>query len=305
MVNTSHFLDIDHLDSSYLRKIIEVSKKIKKEVNFDAYRLLKGKTLAMLFDKPSTRTRVSFELAMKQLGGDVVVLSQENTHLGKGKETVSDTAKVLSRYVDVIMIRTHAHNTLTDLANNSSVPVINGLTDKTHPCQVLSDIMTYEEHRGNIKNAVITWVGDGNNVANSWIHAAQKFNFELRVSCPENLLPEPEIIKKAHREETKINLVKDPGLALKDADCIVTDTWSSMGEDENSEKFKQLKPYRIDSSLMSLAKSTAIFMHCLPANRNQEVDSSVIDGPQSVVWDEAENRLHIQKGILLGCLGHL
>jgi ornithine carbamoyltransferase len=256
----------------------------------------------MLFEKPSTRTRLSFEVAMKQLGGQTVVMSDSSSQISRG-ETMADTARVLSRYVDAIMIRTGRAANLEELAAYASVPVINGLTDVSHPCQIMADVMTLQEHKGNLSSRVVAWCGDGNNVATSWIHGAARFGFELRLACPPALRPPAKAIDWAIREGARITLSDDPCVAVDGADCVVTDTWVSMGVESNARRHDMLVPYRVDAGLLALAKPDAIFMHCLPAKRGQEVTAEVIDGPQSVVWDEAENRLHVQKGILVWCLG--
>jgi ornithine carbamoyltransferase len=264
-------------------------------------RPLDGKILAMIFEKPSTRTRVSFEVAMRQLGGDVIVLDTTGTQLGRG-ETIADTARVLSRYVDAIMIRTNYAEKLDELAQNATVPVINGLTDASHPCQIMADVMTLQEKKGPIADAIVAWSGDGNNVAVSWVHAAARFGFELRLACPDGLCPPQSVIDWARREGARVRLVHEPAQAVTGADCVVTDTWVSMGAEGSVNRHNLLAPFRVDEDLMAKAKPDAIFMHCLPAKRGEEVTAGVIDGPQSVVWDEAENRLHAQKGILAWCL---
>jgi ornithine carbamoyltransferase len=256
----------------------------------------------MIFEKPSTRTRVSFEVGMRQLGGEVVVLSAAEMQLGRG-ETIADTARVLSRYVDAIMLRTNSAAKLRDLALHATVPVINGLTDRSHPCQLMADIMTFEQHRGAIAGRTIAWSGDGNNVATSWIHAAVRLGFTLRLACPEGLEPPAAVLDWARREGGAVTLVGDPETAIRGADCVVTDTWISMSDPDTENRHNLLAPYRVDERLMALAAADALFMHCLPAHRGEEVTAAVIDGPQSVVWDEAENRLHAQKGILTWCLG--
>jgi len=260
--------------------------------------------LALIFEKPSTRTRVSFEVGIRQLGGDAVVLESSGSQLGRG-ETVADTARVLSRYVDAIMIRTTSEAKLLEMAEYASVPVINGLTDRTHPCQLMADVMTFEEHRGPIAGKVVVWSGDGNNMAASWIHAAVRFGFELRLACPESLIPPADVLDWAKAAGGRIVVTSAVEEAVVGADCVVTDTWVSMGDDsgESPNRHNLLRPYQVDDRLMALAKPDAIFMHCLPAHRGHEVTASVIDGPQSVIWDEAENRLHAQKGILHWCLG--
>ena len=265
---------------------------------------LTGKALAMIFDKPSTRTRVTFELAMRQLGGDVVVLSSKDMQSGRG-ETIADTARVLSRYVDAIVYRTDRVSKLEDFASNSAVPVINGLTDTSHPCQVMADVLTFEEHRGPIKHQTIAWVGDGNNVARSWIEAAVRFGFRLKLATPELLQPPAEVIDWARSLGGEIELTTDPACAVQDARCVVTDTWVSMSDDPDSNRHNLLAPYMVTAELMRRAAPDAVFMHCLPAHRGEEVSADVIDGPQSVVFDEAENRLHAQKGVLSWVLGAL
>ena len=276
------------------------SLKAKRKAGESADKLLAGRTLAMLFEKPSTRTRVSFQVGMQQLGGSVVTLSPQDTQLGRG-ESIADTARVLSRYVDAIMLRTSAPEKLHDLAKYATVPVINGLTDESHPCQIMADVMTYEEHRGPIKGAVVAWSGDGNNVATSFIHAAAQFGFELRLACPVGLEPSKTAIAWAQSQCAKITVGTDPRAAVKGADCVVTDTWVSMGDDA-ANRHNQLKPFQVNERLMALAKADALFMHCLPAHRGEEVSDGVIEGQRSVVWDEAENRLHAQKAVLLWCL---
>ncbi|MGF7211888.1 ornithine carbamoyltransferase [Skermanella aerolata] len=294
-----HFLDLDDFDTATLRSILERGNALKKAGSAD--KPLAGKTLAMIFEKPSTRTRVSFEVGMRQLGGDVVMLSSKEMQLGRG-ETVADTAKVLSRFVDVIMLRTDSEEKLLELAEHATVPVINGLTDRSHPCQIMADVLTFEEHRGPIAGKVVAWSGDGNNVAASWIHAAVRFGFELRLACPEGLKPPPGLIDWAAGQGGKVSVTGDSQAAVAGADCVVTDTWVSMNQEDGETRHNLLAPYRVDRRLMANAKSDAIFMHCLPAHRGDEVTAEVIDGPNSVVWDEAENRLHAQKGILTWCL---
>ena len=294
-----HFLDLDQFDSAALRGILDLGFAYK---NGRRDRPLAGKTLAMIFEKPSTRTRVSFEVAMRHLGGDTIFLDSADTQLGRG-ETVADTARVLSRYVDAIMIRTKESRKLDELAHHATVPVINGLTDASHPCQLMADVMTLQEKKGPIAGKVVAWSGDGNNVAASWVHAAVRFGFTLRIACPEQLSPPRRLFDWAHHEAGRVRLTTEPLEAVAGADCVVTDTWISMGDEGNVNRHNMLAPYRVDERLMAHAKPDAIFMHCLPAKRGEEVTAGVIDGPQSVVWDEAENRLHAQKGILAWCLG--
>jgi ornithine carbamoyltransferase len=296
-----HFLDINQFSNSTLRSILNKAIEYKKAGrNFN--KPLLDHTLVLIFEKSSTRTRVSFEVGMRQLGGDVVVLGPRDSQMGRG-ESIGDTARVLSRFSDIIMIRTDSHKKLELLAENSSVPVINGLTDDSHPCQIMADIMTFEEHRGSIEGKTIAWVGDGNNVATSWLHAAVKFNFNFKIATPAELkLPESQI-ECAISEGCNVTITSIAKEAVKGADCVVADTWVSMGADnDRSKKIKLLEPFQVNEDLMALANSDALFMHCLPAHRGEEVTSSVIDGKQSVVWDEAENRLHAQKGILSYCL---
>jgi ornithine carbamoyltransferase len=300
MGTPKHFLDLDRFDATTLRTILDLGLAFKRGTAANP-RPLTGKMLALIFEKPSTRTRVSFEVGMRQLGGEVVILTPDNTQLGRG-ETVADTARVLSRYVDIMMLRTSAPEKLLELAEYATVPVINGLTDTTHPCQIMADIMTFEEHRGPITGKIIAWSGDGNNVASSFIHAATLFGFELRLACPNEFPPDAAILAWAKARGGNIHVTPDPKAAAKGADCLVTDTWVSMGM-EAGDRIKILEPYRVDEALMGLTKSDALFMHCLPAHRGEEVTNAVIDGPHSVVWDEAENRLHAQKGILTWCLG--
>ncbi len=301
-----HFLDLDGIDAKTLRKIIDNAHAMKAagKRTPQKYRpkAIEDQFLGMIFEKPSTRTRVSFDVAMRQLGGQTIVLRNDDLQLGRG-ESISDTAKVLSRYIDALMIRANSHDTLLELALHAEVPVINGLTDKTHPCQIMADVMTFEEHLGPIKGRTVAWVGDGNNVLVSWMHAAQRFEFNLRSACPAELQPEKEYVDWAKREKAPVVLMTDPVKAVKGADCVVTDTWVSMGQSDAARRKQILKPYQVDNNLMSKAADCAIFMHCLPAYRGHEVTSDVLDGPQSVVIDEAENRLHAQKAILAWCLG--
>ena len=303
MSEPRHFLDLDRLDRDTLRKILSWGAAFKAGEAPCADKPLAGKALAMIFEKPSTRTRVSFEVGMRQLGGEPIVLEPSGTQLGRG-ETVADTAKVLSRYVDAIMIRTTSESKLLEMAEHATVPVINGLTDRTHPCQLMADVMTFEERLGPIAGRVITWSGDGNNMATSWMHAAARFDFELRLACPETLEPPADVVEWARAEGAKVIVGHDLEEMVAGADCVVTDVWVSMGDgtDDGTTRHNLLRPYQIDERVMSLAADNAIFMHCLPAHRGEEVTDAVIDGPQSAAWDEAENRLHAQKGILLWCM---
>jgi ornithine carbamoyltransferase len=293
-----HFLDIDQYGTAELRNILDLGVAYKSGRRD---RPLEGKTLAMIFEKPSTRTRVSFEVAMRQLGGETIIIGTADSQLGRG-ETVGDTARVLSRYVDAIMIRTNYAEKLAEMARHATVPVINGLTDSSHPCQIMADVMTLQEKKGPVADTVVAWSGDGNNVAVSWIHAAVRFGFDLRLACPDSLQPPAAVLDWARREGGRISLTAEPEDAVAGADCVVTDTWVSMGVEASVNRHNLLAPYRVDERLMAKAKADAIFMHCLPAKRGEEVTAGVIDGPQSVVWDEAENRLHMQKGILAWCL---
>jgi ornithine carbamoyltransferase len=298
---TRHFLDLDRFDTETLRRILDLGASYKRgDKPFGKDKPLAGRVLAMIFEKPSTRTRVSFETGMKQLGGDVIVLSRGDSQLGRG-ETIADTARVLSRYVDAIMIRTDDPNKLDQLSEYASVPVINGLTDRTHPCQVMADVMTFEEHRGPLEGKVVAWVGDGNNVAASWIQAAAHFGCAIRIACPESLCPDAGVVAWAREQGAQVSIGHDARTAVSGADLVVTDTWVSMGcQDTNRQAL--LEPFQVNEALMAQANPNALFMHCLPAHRNEEVTDAVMDGPQSVVWDEAENRLHVQKGILTWCL---
>ncbi len=297
-----HFLELSQVASTELRRILDMGASFKRGERLNgAARPFEGRTLAMIFEKPSTRTRVSFEVAMKQLGGHTVVLMPHDMQIGRG-ETIADTARVLSRYVDAIMMRTTADETLLELARNAEVPVINGLTGRSHPCQLMADIMTFEEHRGGIAGKRIAWCGDGNNMARSWIEAAARFEFEMRLACPPELAPSADAIAWARAEGATILSTTDPEEAVDDVDCVVTDTWVSMGDTEAEKRHNLLSPYRVDARLMKRAAKDALFMHCLPAHRDEEVTAEILDGPQSVVWDEAENRLHAQKGILAWCL---
>lgn len=301
-----HFLDLDQLGATDLRAIIDTGHAMKKAGKRTPKALLpKGiedDVLVMIFEKPSTRTRVSFDVAMRQLGGQSIMLNDTDLQLGRG-ESIADTARVLSRYIDAIMIRAASHQSLLDLAKWANVPVINGLTDDTHPCQIMADIMTFEEHLGPIKGKTVAWIGDGNNVAASWIHAAQKFDFELRLACPEELMPDPKFLDWAKKHKANVRVSSDPGKEASGAHCVVTDTWVSMGQKDADWRKKILDAYRVDDALMAKADDKAIFMHCLPAYRGNEVTEAVLEGPQSVVFDEAENRLHAEKAILAWCLG--
>jgi ornithine carbamoyltransferase len=303
-----HFLDLSQIDARVLRRVVDMAHEMKKAGKRVPKALrpkdIEDMVLVMIFEKPSTRTRVSFDVAMRQLGGQTIGLNHTDTQLGRG-EPISDTAKVLSRYADAMMVRANAHATLLELAEHATIPVINGLTDVSHPCQIIADILTFEETKGAIAGKTVAWVGDGNNVAASWMHAAVKFGFKIRVATPAQLKPDPSVVAwtKAEGAADTLVLTDDPAEAVKGAECVVTDTWISMGQTDGPRRKQLLGPYEVDQTLMSRAAKDAIFMHCLPAYRGHEVSADVIDGPQSVVFDEAENRLHAQKAILAWCLG--
>jgi ornithine carbamoyltransferase len=299
-VTVRHFLDLVDVPAVQLRRMIDAARAMKAKRD-RAERPLAGKTLAMIFERPSTRTRVSFEVAMRQLGGDAILLSAEEMQLGRG-ETLADTARVLSRYVDAIMIRALDADEVQELARHATVPVINGLTRRSHPCQVFADVMTFEEHLGPIRGRTVAWSGDANNVLTSWMQAAERFDFRLRIATPPELAPKKPLLDWVKSSGAAIHIGSDPEEAVKGADCVVTDTWVSMGDRNGSRRHNLLKRYQVNERLMARAKPNAIFMHCLPAHRGEEVTDEVIDGPQSVVFDEAENRLHAQKGILTWCL---
>ncbi len=308
MSEPRHFSDIDALDRQTLRDILEEAKTRKAaragkgKAAVDEGRPLEGRLLAMIFEKPSTRTRVSFDVAMRQLGGQTIIANAADMQLGRG-ESVADTARVLSRYVDIIMLRTHSHEVLGELMAHATVPVINGLTDATHPCQLMADVMTIEEHKGDIAGKVVAWAGDGNNMANSWIQGAARFGYDLRLAVPDELRPSETAVAWARGEGAKIEVTSRLEAALDGADCVVTDTWVSMGDKDAADRHNLLAPYQIDERALALTEPDAVFLHCLPAHRGEEVTDAVMDGPRSVVWDEAENRLHAQKGILAWCLG--
>jgi len=293
---TRHFLTLLDLSADELKALIQRAIKLKAIHRAgEIHEPLKNKVLAMIFEKSSTRTRVSFEAGMVQLGGHAMFLSPRDTQLGRG-EPIEDTARVLSSMVDIIMVRTFEHEKVERLAKYSSVPVINGLTDWVHPCQLLADMQTWMEHRGDISGRTVTYVGDGNNMCHSYINAARQLDFKLNITCPKGYEPDAGLVASA---SDRVSIIHDPEQACKDSDLIVTDVWASMGqEEEQKEREEAFAPFQVNSSLMSLAKDDALFMHCLPAHRDEEVSAEVIDGPQSVVWDEAENRLHAQKALL-------
>lgn len=301
-----HFLDIDALDRATLRAILDDAHVMKKAGRKPPAALrpkaADGAVLIAIFEKASTRTRVSFDLAMRQLGGETIVLNEKDLGLGH-RETIADTARVLSRYADVLVLRAVQHKTLLELAEHASIPVINGLTNMSHPCQIMADLQTLEEAKGPLPALKVAWIGDANNVMRSWVHAAARFGFELHVACPPSHAPDDAMRAFIKREMANVRVTTDPMAAAKGADCLVTDVWVSIGEDDTSGKRAAFAGYQIDSRLMQNAGRNAIFLHCLPAHRGEEVSAEVIDGPQSRVWDEAENRLHAQKAILAWCLG--
>jgi ornithine carbamoyltransferase len=302
---TRHFLGLLDLTTAELRSILEMAAAMKKariKGSARGTRPLQGKTLAMIFDRPSTRTRVSFDLAMRELGGETIMLTGSEMQLGRG-ETIADTARVLSRYVDAIVIRILNPNHMLEMAAHSTVPVINGLSKQSHPCQVLADILTFEERRGPIRGCKIAWSGDYNNVLSSWLDASARFEFVLDIACPRELQPTKQRLAAARAAGANIVLREDPEEAAKDAAAVISDCWVSMGDEDEGRRHNLLRPYQVNSALMGRAAPGAIFMHCLPAHRGEEVTDEVIDGPQSAVWDEAENRLHAQKGVLAWCLG--
>lgn len=304
-MKTRHFLDLSNLTAAEIRHVLNVGSTIKagrRRGEKAKDRPLEGRVLAMVFDKPSTRTRVSFDVGMRELGGETLMLTGKEMQLGRG-ETIADTARVLSRYVDAIMIRTLDHAMVTELAEYATIPVINGLTKMTHPCQIMADVMTFEEHRGPIKGKTVAWTGDANNVLASWVHAAARLEFTLKIASPPELAPRPELLSWARKEGAEIVVTTDAFEAAEGAHAVVTDCWVSMGDEDEFRRHNLLKPYQVNSKLMGVAQKDAIFMHCLPAHRGEEVTDEIMDGPQSVVFDEAENRLHAQKGILAWCLG--
>nr|WP_280854861.1 ornithine carbamoyltransferase [Pararoseomonas indoligenes] len=297
-----HFLELMDFDTATLRRMLDLGNRAKRGDVAD--KPLAGKTVALIFEKPSTRTRVSFEVGIRQLGGFVTTLTSKDTQLGRG-ETPADTARVLSRYVDAIVLRTDNVQKMRELAEYATVPVINGLTDVSHPCQLMADVMTFEEHRGPIAGQTVAWTGDGNNVAQSFIQAAARFNFTLRLATPAQLAPPAELLAWARAQGAKVELFNDPAEAVQGARCVVTDTWISMSDEkrEMRNRHNMLAPYQLNTALLRHAAPDAVVMHCLPAHRGEEITDEVIDGPQSVVFDEAENRLHAQKGVLLWALG--
>ena len=292
-----HFLNLNELTSKEMYLIVKKSHILKK--NYGKKYFKEKKILAMIFEKPSTRTRVSFEVGMKKLNGDVVVLDQHDSQLGRG-ESLHDTIKVLSRYVDIILYRGSDENKLYEISNSSDIPIINGLTNHSHPCQIIADIMTLEENYDDINKLKICWVGDGNNVCNSWIHASKHYNFKFNISCPTSCFPSKKLISKINNNN--IQLIKDPSKAVKNADVVITDTWESMGLKKDKKKLKNFSKFRVDSELISKTNKSTFFLHCLPAHRGSEVTDEIIDGKNSLVWDEAQNRLYAHQSILLWCL---
>ncbi|WP_298492383.1 ornithine carbamoyltransferase [uncultured Maritimibacter sp.] len=305
-----HFLDINATDTEDLKSMIAQARAMKDaragrpKGTPDDELPLKGQMVALIFEKPSTRTRVSFDMGVRQMGGETMLLTGQEMQLGHG-ESIADTARVLSRYVDMIMIRTFEESALHELAEYASVPVINGLTNRTHPCQIMADVMTFEEHRGPIQGKKVVWTGDGNNVCASFIHAAGQLGFDLTYTGPDRLDPDPEFVAEARAKGSKIEIERDPMKAVEGADLIVADTWVSMHDAPSTRERRHnlLRPYQVNDYLMKGAKEDALFMHCLPAHRGEEVTDSVMDGPQSVIFDEAENRLHAQKAVMRWCLG--
>ncbi|HYD43967.1 MAG TPA: ornithine carbamoyltransferase [Phenylobacterium sp.] len=305
-----HFIDLHKLDGATLRAILDdaAARKAARrgwpQGAVDADAPGKDRVLAMIFEKHSTRTRFSFDAAIRQLGGSAIISTAADMQLGRG-ETIEDTAKVLSRMVDAIMIRAIEHEEVERLAMASTIPVINGLTDKSHPCQILADILTFEEHRGPITGRTIAWVGDGNNVCASFIHAAPKLGYKLNIACPPVYHPDLVDLARAAQEQGRVEMTDDPREAVRGADCVITDTWVSMGDVDHDERIEALEPFQVDERLMDEAAHEAVFLHCLPAHRGEEVTDAVIDGPRSLVWDEAENRIHAQKSILAWCFGKI
>ena len=298
-----HFTDLSTVSAGDLRAILDDAAARKKRLKAgERSRPLEGKVLAMIFDKPSTRTRVSFDVGMRQLGGETIMLTGTEMQLGRS-ETIADTAKVLSRYVDAIMIRTTAHERLIELTENASVPVINGLTDDTHPCQIMADMLTFEEHRGPVAGKTFTWTGDGNNVLHSLMEGSARLRFNVNVAVPEGSEPMQKYVDWARENGGSVSFFRSAEEAVRDVDCVVTDAWVSMGQEHRARGNNVFLPYQVNTALMAKAKPEALFMHCLPAHRGEEVTDEVIDGPQSVVFDEAENRLHAQKAVLAWCLG--
>ncbi|PVM90452.1 ornithine carbamoyltransferase [Caulobacter radicis] len=308
MTAPRHFIDLWKLDGATLRLILEDAKARKTarkgwpQGRIDADAPAKDRVLSMIFQKNSTRTRFSFDAAMRQLGGDAIISTASDMQLGRG-ETIEDTAKVLSRMVDAVMIRANVHADVERFAQVSTVPVINGLTDKSHPCQIMADLLTIEEHRGDVVGKTIAWVGDGNNVCSSFIHAAPLLGFKLKIACPAVYHADLHDLARAAGLNGDVTMSEDPKEAVRGADVVVADTWVSMGDTDHDERLKAFEPYQVDDALMDLAKPDGVFLHCLPAHRGEEVTDAVLDGPRSLVWDEAENRIHAQKSVLAWCFG--
>jgi len=302
-----HFLELLDLDAAALRRILDHAARMKKgrtgwpKAQVEPDQPARDRILAMIFEKPSTRTRLSFDVAMRQLGGQTISLRSDDLQIGRG-ETIADTARILSGMVDAVMLRTSLTANMHELAANATIPVINGLTDDSHPCQVMADLLTFEETLGPIRGRKVAWVGDGNNVAASWIHAAIRFDFTLDIACPDALRPAAAVLAQAEKAGARVRVTSDPHAAVRDAECLLADTWVSMGqEEETARRLAMMQPYQVNPALMAQAAPNAIFMHCLPAHRGEEVTADVIDGPRSVVFAEAENRLHVQKAILAWC----
>jgi ornithine carbamoyltransferase len=307
-MSVRHFVDLWKLEGSDLRAILDDARARKAarlgwpKGRADPDRPADGRTLAMIFEKHSTRTRFSFDGAMRQLGGSVIISNAADMQIGRG-EPIEDTARVLSRMVDAIMVRANVHEDVERLALHATVPVINGLSDKSHPCQIMADLLTIEEHRGTVTGKTIAWVGDGNNVCSSFIHAAPKLGYRLKIACPAVYHPDLVDLARAAEQQGRVEMTDDPREAVRGADVVVTDTWVSMGDTDHDERIEALEPFQVDEALMDLAASDGVFLHCLPAHRGEEVTDAVIDGPNSLIWDEAENRLHAQKSILAWCFG--
>ena len=308
MTTPRHFIDLWRFDGATIRAILEDAKARKAarkgwgQARVDADAPAEGRTLAMIFEKNSTRTRFSFDAAIRQLGGAGIISTAADMQLGRG-ETIEDTAKVLSRMVDAVMIRANRHEDVERFAQHATVPVINGLTDKSHPCQIMADLLTFEEHRGDVGGKTIAWVGDGNNVCASFIHAAPKLGFKLKIAGPAIYHPDLVDLARAAEQQGQVTLTDDPREAVRGAHCVVADTWVSMGDSDHDQRLEAFEPYQVDEALMDLADKDGVFLHCLPAHRGEEVTDAVLDGPRSLVWDEAENRIHAQKAVLAWCFG--
>lgn len=302
--NQRHFLDLCDLSATEIREIVDGAHRIKarRRSPLASDKVLAGKSIAMIFEQPSLRTRMSFDMGIRELGGESIMVTGKEIELGE-RESIADTARVLSRYVDGIMIRILSHAQLIELAQHATVPVLNGLTKTSHPCQVMADVQTFEERKGNIGGKTIAWVGDSNNVLRSWVEAAAKLEFTIKIATPEELQPDPKLVEWAKANKADLRLMRDPNAAVEGSDCVVADAWVSMGDKDGKRRHNLLKPYQVNAHLMKVAGPQAIFMHCLPAKRGEEVTDAVMDGPQSVVFDEAENRLHAQKSVLAWAYG--